>query len=179
LGDGEDGARYVTNVAGRGYCFVASVTAASIASQSSASASQQPAVLGARALPPRLKRMAGRDDTVRTVTAQLAAPLPDRVRPGCCEECLARASTDCMFRSMAAMHPAVQALLDLFATSLADVRFADIDGPSLARCAAEVEAAAQAEAGARSALDAAHLALQEKQEALLQRAQRALAYARV
>ena len=80
---------------------------------------------------------------------------------------------------MIVMHPAVQTLLDLFATSLADVRFADVDGPSLARCAAKVEAAAQAEAVARSALDAAHLALQEKQEALLQRAQRALAYARV
>jgi hypothetical protein len=84
-----------------------------------------------------------------------------------------------MFSTMIAMHPAVQALLDLFATSLADVRFADVDWPSLARCAAEVEAAAQAEAVARSALDAANLALQEKQEALLQRAQRALAYARV
>ncbi|HLK36536.1 MAG TPA: hypothetical protein VKU41_07265 [Polyangiaceae bacterium] len=80
---------------------------------------------------------------------------------------------------MTAMHPAVQALLDLFGTSLADVRFADVDAPSLARCAAEVEVAAQAEAVARSALDAAHLVLQERQEALLQRAQRALAYARV
>lgn len=80
---------------------------------------------------------------------------------------------------MSAIHPAVQTLLDLFATSLADVRFADVDGPSLARCATEVEMAAQAEALARSALDAAHQALQEKQEALLQRAQRALAYVRV
>src|SRR6202161_1751296 len=26
LGDGRDGARYVSNVAGRGYCFVASIT---------------------------------------------------------------------------------------------------------------------------------------------------------
>ncbi len=80
---------------------------------------------------------------------------------------------------MNAIHPAVQALLQLFATTLADVRFADVDGSTLARCAAEVEGAAQAEAVARSALDAALLALQEKQEALLQRAQRALAYARV
>ena len=87
--------------------------------------------------------------------------------------------TDCMFSPMTATHPAVQALLDLFATSLADVRFADVDGPSLARCAAEVEAAGQAEVVARLALDATHLALQEKQEALLERAQRALAYARV
>jgi hypothetical protein len=84
-----------------------------------------------------------------------------------------------MFSPMSAIHPAVQALLELFATSLADVRFADVDGSSLARCAAEVEGAAQAEAVARTALDAAHLALQEKQEALLQRAQRALSYARV
>lgn len=84
-----------------------------------------------------------------------------------------------MFRSMMVTHPAVQALLDLFATSLADVRFADVDGPSLARCAAEVETAAQAEVVARLALDAAQLALQERQEALRQRAQRALAYARV
>ena len=84
-----------------------------------------------------------------------------------------------MFSLMSTTHPAVQALLDLFATSLADVRFADVDGPSLARCAAEVEAAAQAEVVARLALDAASAALQEKQEALLQRAQRALAYARV
>jgi hypothetical protein len=84
-----------------------------------------------------------------------------------------------MFSPMTATHPAVQALLDLFATSLADVRFADVDGPSLARCAAEVEAAAQVEVVARDALDAAHLALQEKLEALLQRAHRALAYARV
>src|ERR1700687_3734638 len=29
LGDGRDGARYVSNVAGRGYCFVALVTSAS------------------------------------------------------------------------------------------------------------------------------------------------------
>ena len=73
----------------------------------------------------------------------------------------------------------VQALLDLFATSLADVRFADVDAKSLARIAADVEAAAQAEAVARSALDAAQVVLQEKQEALLLLAQRALAYARV
>ena len=73
----------------------------------------------------------------------------------------------------------VQALLDLFTTSLADVRFADVDGQALARCATEVESAAEAVALAQSALDAAREALQQKQDALLQRAQRALAYARV
>jgi hypothetical protein len=80
---------------------------------------------------------------------------------------------------MAIVHPSVQALLDLFVISLADVSFADVDAKSLARIAAEVESAAQAEAVARSALDAAQVALQVKQEALLLLAQRALAYARV
>jgi multidrug efflux pump subunit AcrA (membrane-fusion protein) len=75
--------------------------------------------------------------------------------------------------------PPIQALLDLFSTSLADVRFADLDGQALARCASEVESAAEAVALAQSALDAAREALQERQDALLQRAQRALAYARV
>jgi hypothetical protein len=42
-----------------------------------------------------------------------------------------------------------------------------------------VESAAEAVALAQSALDAAREALQDKQDALLQRAQRALAYARV
>jgi multidrug efflux pump subunit AcrA (membrane-fusion protein) len=70
-------------------------------------------------------------------------------------------------------------LLDLFSTSLADVCFADIDGPTLARHAADVETAAEAVAVAQTALDAARGALQENQEALLQQAQRALAYARV
>jgi hypothetical protein len=75
--------------------------------------------------------------------------------------------------------PPVQTLLDLFTTSLADVRFADLDGQALARCATEVESAAEAVALAQSALDAAREALQQRQDALLQRAQRALAYARV
>jgi hypothetical protein len=73
----------------------------------------------------------------------------------------------------------VQTILTLFTTSLADVRFADVDGPTLARLAAGVEAAAEAVATAQSALDAARDALQERQDALLQQAQRALAYARV
>jgi multidrug efflux pump subunit AcrA (membrane-fusion protein) len=72
-----------------------------------------------------------------------------------------------------------RALLDPFTTSLADVRFADVDGQTLARYAAGVEAAAEAVAAAQLALDATREALQEKQDALLQQAQRALAYARV
>lgn len=73
----------------------------------------------------------------------------------------------------------IRTLLDLFTSSLADVRFADVDGQTLGRCAAEVESAAEAVASAQAALDAARETLQLKQDVLLQRAQSALAYARV
>jgi predicted ATPase len=68
LGDGRDGARYVSNVAGRGYCFVAPVTRSS--------AEQPVPVIGTTAervqkLPPRPARMVGRDDTVRALAQQL------------------------------------------------------------------------------------------------------------
>jgi multidrug efflux pump subunit AcrA (membrane-fusion protein) len=94
---------------------------------------------------------------------------------------LAEQITDCMFRPMtlSAIPVPIQTLLDLFTKSLADVRFADVDGQALTHFAEEVEAAAAAVADAQSALDAAQLALQEKQDRLLQQAQRALAYARV
>src|SRR5450755_2114949 len=74
LGDGEDGARYVTNVAGRGYCFVAPIALDAEARRHSSRppAPQEPSVWGlAHGLPPRLKRMAGRDDVVDTVVALL------------------------------------------------------------------------------------------------------------
>jgi hypothetical protein len=80
---------------------------------------------------------------------------------------------------MNAIPTPVQTVLELFTTSLADVRFGDLDALALARFATEVETAADAVARAQSALDAAREALQEKQDALLQQAQRALAYARV
>jgi predicted ATPase/DNA-binding winged helix-turn-helix (wHTH) protein len=71
LGDGRDGARYVTNVSSMGYCFVAPVTRSS---------AKQPApVTGTttkervQKLPPRPARMVGRDDTVRCVVEQLQA----------------------------------------------------------------------------------------------------------
>jgi predicted ATPase/DNA-binding winged helix-turn-helix (wHTH) protein len=69
LGDGRDGARYVSNVAGRGYCFVAPVTGSS---------TRQPVPITgitpterAQRLPPRLTRMVGRDNTVRSLAQQL------------------------------------------------------------------------------------------------------------
>jgi len=69
LGDGRNGARYVSNVAGRGYCFVAPVTRPS--------ARQPVPITGitpterVQRLPPRLTRMVGRDDTVRSLAQQL------------------------------------------------------------------------------------------------------------
>src|SRR5882757_6784169 len=70
LGDGKDGARYITTHPGRGYCFVAPVSRAS---------SPRDDVLAAAAnfphanLPNRLSRMVGRDDDVLKLSAQLAA----------------------------------------------------------------------------------------------------------
>src|SRR5580698_8993271 len=70
LGDGRDGARrYVSNVAGRGYCFVAPVTRSSgekpipVAGITTSERVQK--------LPPRPARMVGRDDTVRALAEQL------------------------------------------------------------------------------------------------------------
>jgi hypothetical protein len=80
---------------------------------------------------------------------------------------------------MGAIPSQIQTLLDLFSTSLADVRFADVDGQALARYAADVETAAEAVAAAQLALDATREALQGRQDTLLQQTQRALAYARV
>src|SRR5271156_749579 len=69
LGDGQDGARYISNIAGRGYCFVAPVTRSG--------AEQLVPVTGIatskrlKKLPSRLARMVGRDDTVRALAEQL------------------------------------------------------------------------------------------------------------
>jgi predicted ATPase/DNA-binding winged helix-turn-helix (wHTH) protein len=69
LGDGRDGARYVSNVAGRGYCFVASVA------RSGAARTVRAAGIDAKErvqrLPPRPARMVGRDDTVRGLVQRL------------------------------------------------------------------------------------------------------------
>jgi predicted ATPase/DNA-binding winged helix-turn-helix (wHTH) protein len=68
LGDGRDGARYVSNVAGRGYCFVAPVTRWS-ASQSAASG--MATSVRVQKLPPRPVRMVGRDDAVKALAEQV------------------------------------------------------------------------------------------------------------
>jgi predicted ATPase/DNA-binding winged helix-turn-helix (wHTH) protein len=72
LGDGKDGARYITTLAGRGYCFVAPVSQASrppdVAPVVAATATFSHANL-----PNRLSRMVGRDDDVLKLSAQLTA----------------------------------------------------------------------------------------------------------
>jgi hypothetical protein len=73
----------------------------------------------------------------------------------------------------------IQAILDLFAKDLADVRFANVDAKTLERIASEVKSAAGVVASAELALETARATLLEKQDALLQHAQHALAYARV
>lgn len=77
------------------------------------------------------------------------------------------------------MSTPLNALLSTFETDLHDVRFGDVDAASLAALAAEVDAADAAVARAQSALDDARAALVAKNDALLQHAHRALAYARV
>lgn len=69
LGDGREGARYIANVAGRGYCFVAPL------SHSAAKRLSPPTEAGVanrlQKLPARSARMVGRDDVVGAVSAQL------------------------------------------------------------------------------------------------------------
>jgi predicted ATPase len=78
LGDGEAGARYVANVPGRGYCFVAPI--------SRPAAPQSDAALtggGGQTLPARAVRMIGRDETVDRILTELRAwRLVNLVGPG-------------------------------------------------------------------------------------------------
>src|ERR1700726_751334 len=69
LGDGRDGARYISNISGRGYCFVAPVKRSGteqLVPITGIAASER-----VQRLPPRPARMVGRDDTVRALTEQL------------------------------------------------------------------------------------------------------------
>jgi predicted ATPase/DNA-binding winged helix-turn-helix (wHTH) protein len=69
LGDGRDGARYISSIAGRGYCFVAPIEHAP-----TEQGDPPPGTAGAEGfsrLPPRLSRMVGREDAVRALSAQL------------------------------------------------------------------------------------------------------------
>jgi predicted ATPase/DNA-binding winged helix-turn-helix (wHTH) protein len=70
IGDGKDGARFITTLAGRGYCFVAPVTRLEPARGVSAPA----AIVSQRDnfLPARLARMVGREDDAGNIAASLA-----------------------------------------------------------------------------------------------------------
>ncbi|MGK6310720.1 ATP-binding protein [Variovorax sp. DT-64] len=70
LEDGEGGARYIANVAGQGYCFVAPVLRTPSPVRTSA---REGSAFRMRALPPLLTRMVGRDEAIRTITHDLFA----------------------------------------------------------------------------------------------------------
>ena len=73
LGDGRDGARYVTNIPGRGYCFVAPVLRATSAPAPAAHAVETPVSASPAHLPARLARMVGRGETVAALSELLAS----------------------------------------------------------------------------------------------------------
>ena len=73
----------------------------------------------------------------------------------------------------------INALLAVFASDLADVRFGDLDRAALERGAGSVRAAADELADAEAAAEAARGALEAAREELLQKGQRALAHARI
>ena len=70
LGDGQSGARYVTNVPGRGYCLVAPV---SRAIPPAAAPVEKAAAAQPRTLPAKLARMVGREDTIQRIADDIAA----------------------------------------------------------------------------------------------------------
>lgn len=68
LGDGRGGARYITTLAGRGYCFVAPISRARDRSGERATAA---ASFSHANLPGRLARMVGRDDDIARLSERL------------------------------------------------------------------------------------------------------------
>jgi predicted ATPase/DNA-binding winged helix-turn-helix (wHTH) protein len=70
LEDGRNGNRYVANIPGRGYCFVAPITREADPRLSPAMPKAAPEAQPSR-LPPRLKRMVGRDETVHELSTQI------------------------------------------------------------------------------------------------------------
>nr|WP_246557737.1 winged helix-turn-helix domain-containing protein [Bradyrhizobium liaoningense] len=71
LGDGKDGVRYITNIPGRGYCFVAPVERRQRAPAPLHVARPPEKAMAPPSLPHRPDRMVGRDDIVRELTARL------------------------------------------------------------------------------------------------------------
>jgi DNA-binding winged helix-turn-helix (wHTH) protein/Ni2+-binding GTPase involved in maturation of urease and hydrogenase len=69
LGDGKDGARYITTLAGRGYCFVAPVTRSRDEIESAAPVATD----FSPSLPNRLAHMVGRDEDILRISNHLIA----------------------------------------------------------------------------------------------------------
>ena len=69
LGDGRNGARYISNISGQGYCLVAPMTRT--APKSALPTSGITAAEHLPRLPPPLKRMVGRDHTVQILVRHL------------------------------------------------------------------------------------------------------------
>jgi predicted ATPase/DNA-binding winged helix-turn-helix (wHTH) protein len=70
LGDGRNGARYISNVPGRGYCFVAPVERSE---QHSPSTDVPVRPVKIPSLPARLQRMVGRDETVEALRSEVSS----------------------------------------------------------------------------------------------------------
>src|SRR6201993_3797649 len=68
LGDGREDARYIVTVPVRGYCFVAPVT---LSTQQSLPLREVAVSDRLQRLPPKLTRMIGRDDAIRTLSERL------------------------------------------------------------------------------------------------------------
>ncbi len=68
LGDGRDGARYITNVPGRGYCFVAPVQRLAPSGPPAGVSAER---VKLQAFPPRLQRMIGRDGAIETLRTEI------------------------------------------------------------------------------------------------------------
>ncbi len=71
LGDGQDGVRYIANVTGRGYCFVATVERSAPCIALAPPPPADPA--SKHKLPSRLMRMVGRDEVVESLSELLMA----------------------------------------------------------------------------------------------------------
>ena len=69
LGEGVDGARYIANIPGRGYSFVAAVARSALAAPASAPPASVPDRINS--LPVSLTRLIGRDANIGTLSAQL------------------------------------------------------------------------------------------------------------
>ncbi|MDB5716104.1 MAG: transcriptional regulator, partial [Sphingomonadales bacterium] len=75
LGDGQDGVRYISNVTGRGYCFVAQIERSAISQTTLVPMQPASAALPTSRdrLPARLSRMIGRDGAVEALSRLLAS----------------------------------------------------------------------------------------------------------